>query len=409
MTSIYKFSYHKAPVHIALAIGVLAGSATMAMAGGFQIPEMGVKAMGMGNAFTAIADDPTANWFNPAGLSFQGTAITAGGVVVMPKVDFASNTSNPFHPTSSSADKKTILVPHIYAVIKTDSDLTAGIGINSPFGLEMKWPTTAAFSAGADYGRLQAVNTNGNVAYKYSDNFAVAAGVDFVDMYKVDFNGTALKQSFKGTGWGYNLAALYKADMFNVGVNYRSSVKIKAKGQSTHTASATTSSNAISVTMPDILNIGVAFYPKKEWTLSADADWVNWKKFDKLAFTYTPALAGGALPSLTVQENWKATWAFRLGAEWAYSDTMRTRFGYTYDPTPIDPVLFTPLLPGNDRQAIHWGYGVDISDKATLDLAYMFVWLADRQQTQSTGTNVVRNGTYKSNIHLLAASVTYRF
>jgi len=395
-------------VLLALAVCIL--GAQTAAAGGFQIPEMGVKAMGMGNAFTAIADDPTANWFNPAGLAFQeGTAATVGAVVIFPKVDFTANASNPLAPATASLDKKTIVVPHAYMTTKINSDLAAGIGINAPFGLEIGWPTTAVFAGAAQYGRLQAVNVNPNVAYKINENLSVAVGVDFVDMYKVDFNGTALKQNFKGTGWGFNVAALYKSDAFNAGVSYRSNIKIKSNGQSTHTATATTSSNAITVTMPDILNIGVAFHPAEQWTVSVEANWVNWKKFDQLAFTYTPALAGGALPSLTVPENWKATWAFRLGVEWAYSDTMRARFGYTNDPTPIKAVDYTPLIPGNDRQALHLGYGVDISDQATIDLAYTYVWLKQRQQTQSTGTNAVRNGTYKSTIHLAAASLTYHF
>jgi len=380
-----------------------------AQAAGFQIPEMGVKAMGMAHAFTAVADDPTANWFNPAGLAFQqGAAVTLGGVAIMPKVDYSSNASNPLPPSTASADKKTLVVPHAYIAINSGEDLTAGIGINAPFGLEMQWPTTAAFAGAAEYGRLNAINVNPNVAFKLSDNFSMAVGVDYVNMYKVDFNGTALKQNFKGDGWGYNVAALYKSELLNVGVSYRSSVKLKSKGTSTLTAAAATVNNNITVTMPDMLNIGVAIHPTQQWTLSADADWTNWKKFDKLAFTYSPALPviGAAL---TVQENWKAIWAFRAGAQWAYSDTMRARFGYTYDPTPIKNVDFTPLLPGNDRQAVHIGYGVDLTDQATLDIAYTYVWLKDRNQTQSTGTNVVRNGTYKSTIHLAAASLTYHF
>jgi long-chain fatty acid transport protein len=88
---------------------------------------------------------------------------------------------------------------------------------------------------------------------------------------------------------------------------------------------------------------------------------------------------------------------------------MRARFGYTYDPTPVKDVDFTPLLPGNDRQAFHVGYGVDMSDQATLDFAYTYVWLDTRNQTVSTGTNIVRNGIYKSDVHLAAASLTYHF
>lgn len=394
-----------------LALSFFVLSITQAQAGGFQIPEMDVKAMGMGHAVTAVADNPSANWFNPAGLAFQeGHAMTVGGTLILPKVDFSSNTSNPLHPTSASADKKTLLVPHAYvAGTSEDFGISYGIGINAPFGLEMEYPTTAAFAGAAQYARLQAVNVNPNVAIKVNDSLSVAVGLDYVNMYQVDFNGTALKQNFSGDGLGYNVAALYKTDAFNIGISYRSEVKIKANGTSTLTATSQTVNNTITVTMPDTLNIGVAFHPADRWTISADADWVNWKKFDQLAFTYTPTL-GGVGTSLTVPENWKATWAYRLGAEWAYSDTMRARFGYTYDPSPIKDVDFTPLLPGNDRQAVHLGYGVDLSDQATIDLAYIYVWLSDRNQTASLApSNFVRNGTYKSSIHLFGASLTYHF
>lgn len=395
---------------IFIAISVFVFSIAQAQAGGFQIPEMDVKAMGMAHAVTAVADNPSANWFNPAGLAFQkGHAMTVGGTLIQPKVDFTSNASNPLPTFSTSANKKTLFVPHAYLSGTSEGlGISYGIGVNSPFGLEMEYPTTAGFAGAAQYARLQAVNVNPNVAIKVNDSLSLAVGLDYVNMYKVDFNGTALVQNFSGDGIGYNVAALYKSDQFNVGVSYRSNVKIKAKGTSTLTATTQTVSNAITVTMPDILNIGVAFHPVERWTVSANADWVNWKKFDQLAFTYTPTLLGVG-SALTVPENWKATWSYRLGAEWAYSDTMRARFGYTYDPTPIKDVDFTPLLPGNDRQAVHLGYGVDLSDQATVDLAYIYVWLAERNQVASTGTNIVRNGTYKSSIHLFGASLTYHF
>ena len=49
-------------------------TASTALAAGFRLPEAGVKAMGMGFAFTAQADDPSAIYFNPAGLTqLEGT------------------------------------------------------------------------------------------------------------------------------------------------------------------------------------------------------------------------------------------------------------------------------------------------------------------------------------------------
>ncbi len=395
---------------LVIAAAVSACSVTQAFASGFQIPEMGIKAMGMANAFTAVADDPTANWYNPAGIAFQeSSALTLGGTVVMPKVDFASNSSNPLHPTApTSVDRKPMLVPHAYWRNSIEgSKLSYGIGINSPFGLEVKWPTTAPFAAATQYGRLQSVQVNPNIAVRINDALSLAAGIDYAYM-KVDFNGTALLQNFTGDGWGFNVAALYKSDAFNVGISYRSSIRIKASGQSTLVAAATTVSNRITVTEPDLLNIGVAFHPARQWTIDAEAGWTNWKQFDKLAFSYAPALPVYG-SSLTVPENWKSGWTWRIGAEWAYSPTMRARLGYTYDPTPIKAADYTPLIPSNDRQAFHLGYGVDLSDAATLDLGYVYVWIKTRNQTQSTGTNAVRNGTYKGSIQLASASLTFRF
>ncbi len=44
-------------------------AAGTSFAAGFRLPEAGAKAMSMGFAFTAQADDPSAIYFNPAGLT----------------------------------------------------------------------------------------------------------------------------------------------------------------------------------------------------------------------------------------------------------------------------------------------------------------------------------------------------
>ena len=58
---------------------VLVFSAASANASGFRLPEAGAKAMGMGFAFTAQADDPSAIYFNPAGImQLEGTNVMVG-------------------------------------------------------------------------------------------------------------------------------------------------------------------------------------------------------------------------------------------------------------------------------------------------------------------------------------------
>ena len=58
---------------------ILMFAAASANAGGFRLPEAGAKAMGMGFAFTAQANDPSAIYFNPAGITqLEGQNVMVG-------------------------------------------------------------------------------------------------------------------------------------------------------------------------------------------------------------------------------------------------------------------------------------------------------------------------------------------
>src|ERR1051325_6949751 len=54
---------------VRLALLALCGQAVWAS--GFSILELGGRAAGMGGAFTAVADDGSAIFYNPAGIAFQ--------------------------------------------------------------------------------------------------------------------------------------------------------------------------------------------------------------------------------------------------------------------------------------------------------------------------------------------------
>ncbi|MEA3466103.1 MAG: outer membrane protein transport protein [Thermodesulfobacteriota bacterium] len=62
---------------------------------GFHIREQGAKAMGMANAFVAQADDPSAIFYNPAGIAFQdGTQVSLGVTVInVPETEFNGTTT----------------------------------------------------------------------------------------------------------------------------------------------------------------------------------------------------------------------------------------------------------------------------------------------------------------------------
>ncbi len=63
-------------ISIALTISISFGvDKTGTTAAKFLSIDIGARAVGMGGAFTSIANDATAMYWNPAGLSFYKTAI----------------------------------------------------------------------------------------------------------------------------------------------------------------------------------------------------------------------------------------------------------------------------------------------------------------------------------------------
>jgi len=410
------------------AVSALMGLMSLqAHASGFQIGEQGTKAMGMGNAFTAVADDPSAQWFNPAGSAFQpGTQIMSGGdIIIIPSTDFTTNAQNPANPATTSTKSRVIGVPHFYVSHGFEnSPLTLGLGINSPFGLETDWPANSPFATSNTFSQIKTVNVNPNITWRINNNLAIAAGFDYVRLLKVRLNNTAQLLEGKGDGWGGNVALLYRNNQFRFGVSYRTRVKLDIKngtvigGPALATLGNPQAVGAVGtartkLVLPDQLNVGLAYMPNEDWILSLDIDWVNWKTFDNLDFHYAPSVVASALTGgtnfRTQRENWSAQFAVRVGAQWQFTPDISLRGGYTFDPTPVSDPFFTPGIPDRDRHLITVGAGYNVNKSLTLDFAYMFVYFVDLNQTASTGTNAVRNGNYSGSAHIVSSSLVYRF
>jgi long-chain fatty acid transport protein len=420
---------------IIILMAMLFAGLQAAQAGGFMVGEMSTRSAGMASAFTAVSDDASAAWHNPAGVAFtEGSQLMAGGDILISSNDFATNTSNPLHPASADTGTNSFLIPHAYfTYMDQESGLGASLSINSPFGLETDWPITAPFSSKNTFSRINMVMVNPSVIFKVSDQLSIAAGADYAYVNKVDLNNTVQRLNGDGDGWGGNVSIFYKGDSFNFGVTYRSKIKVDIKGVASAVAGgalarfgATSSSALTGITLPDQVNVGLGWMPNKEWTVSVDVDWVNWKTYDSIDIAYASAAYRAVLSGVQgflgvpvtgrthLPQNWKATVAFRLGAEWKYNSRMRARFGYVFDPTPIEDIDFSPSVPGNDRHLFSIGYGYDVNPDTTIDLGYAYVYFNKRNQTQSPAAplrapNSVKNGIYKGSAHIIMSSLSYRF
>jgi len=208
-------------------------------------------------------------------------------------------------------------------------------------------------------------------------------------------------------------------DQFSFGVTYRSRISIDINGGTViggavlGPLAGARSTGSTKITLPDTVNAGLAWRPNDAWIISADVDWTNWKTFNEVRINYVPSPLSSALTLGTnvnvIPENWQAAFTFRAGMEWHFSPHMRVRLGYVFDQTPVQDATFTPDIPDNDTHLFSVGYSFDFTHSTRIDLAYTYLYIINRDQVASSGTNAVRNGRYKTDAHIIAASLQYAF
>jgi long-chain fatty acid transport protein len=404
----------------------------VAFAGGFAANEQGAKASGMANAFAAQADDPTAVYFNPAGIvQLDGTQVTVGVSPVIPGATFESNTNDAaFRKTSvgqkTNLDDDPVFLPNAYMTQKINDRVSFGFATFTNFGLETNWPDDWAgrFIVGGTKAELITLSVNPVLAFKPWDRVSLAFGpvmqyVD-VDLRKKQLLGfvapdTTIEADAKFTGddtaWGWNAALLvWLTEDIKVGASYRSEVSHTIHGQlefnpnigadSGFTANFKTPANAY---------MGLA-WTHGPLTLEFDFQWTDWSSYNQLVAKFN----SGA-PDLVVEEDWHDAWAYRFGAQFAVNEYLDVRAGIAYDESPIPAKSVSPRIPGSDRWIYALGFGGHY-EGFTADLAYQYV---DAESVKlgsvggdegATGPPGQLEGKFKDvDAHIIAFNLSYRF
>jgi len=165
------------------------------------------------------------------------------------------------------------------------------------------------------------------------------------------------------------------------------------------------------ITNPEQLIFGVAYKPRKDWTLFGDYQFTRWsKRFYTLEIDFANAVLNRVL-----HENYQNTNGFRFAGEWEKDAKWTFRGGYLYHQGAAPAETVTPLLPEGDRNEFTGGFTVKLSRGFTADVAYQYIKQNDRRgrtreplfnQQATTGLN---NGLYNFHAHLFGVSLGYAF
>ncbi|MGA3286922.1 MAG: outer membrane protein transport protein [Bacteroidota bacterium] len=387
----------------------------IALGGGFQLNEVGARAMAQGGAFAARASDPSAMYFNPAGLGFQGSSIYLGTTFIMPKVTFYGPSNLSLNDETKMVDQ-TFTPINIYGTFELNDNIHIGLGVTNPYGLGTEWPANWAGQYITQKIDLTSFFITPTVAYKVNDQLSVGAGLNYVTGkvtmkigVPIPFDTThpIVNLDLSATGLGFNVGIIYKLmPELSLGISYRSSVKLDASGTAKFDPNYTllglpNGDATATITLPATGFVGVAYKAMENLEVEADYQYVGWSSYKELAIGFK----ADPTKNEVMTKNYQDTYILRFGAEYTMDD-IQLRAGYLYDHSPVLTAYVDPMLPDANRNGYNIGVGYKINEQWRVDAAYFFLKF---DQRKAENTVIAFDGTYNMTATLIGIDIGYTF
>ncbi len=416
------------PLMSAVMLALAWGLPAVAYGGGFALVQQGTAAMAQGNAFVAEANDPSAIYYNPAGIN----------QLTRPEVYAATFLNYPDHEFHGSDGTYSVTRPRLlatgsfYAVYPANDHVALGLGYFSPFGLSTDWPSSWAGHYITTYSSLKTYTVNPVISLKLTKNFSVAGGADFLwsdvrlrrNTPLLPFVDGKSDMSGAGNGIGANFGALYEpVEGVKIGASYRSLIAVHYEGNLELSLPNFVQrvprqlDGSANLTLPPSMTFGVCVSRFKPFTFDIDATWTGWSTYSNLDLMLSRAIpvSGRPASAINVQKDWHDAWALRFGGNWQVNDYVKLRAGYTYDMTPVPGPNFDPQVPDSNRHIL--AVGGDLKLKwVTLGIAYNLILNETRYKDNTYAINGIplpladqANGKYQSITHTLGLSSSFRF
>ena len=397
-----------------LLLGLMVCRPTRVEALGFRIPNQDAEAIARGNAFVATADNPSALYYNPAGITqLEGYHFQYGMHSLAVNSEFVSSTTGVRARTRSEIQP----VPQFYATYSPkDRPLAFGLGIYAPYGLGLEWPENSGFRTLAIEGRLLYVTVNPVVAWRVNDQLSLAFGptINYGDLnlrQGLIAPGDEFKFQGSDMDFGYNAGLLWRPhDQWSFGVKYHSDTTIKFNGTA-HTRGVVgpiptaASRSTVSAPFAQFGAAGVSFRPTPRWNIEADVDWTDWASLDTVVFNNTPI---GNVPFAL---NWKTSFLYELGVSYAFDNGYFVGAGYFFSGNSTSDANFNPIVPDTDLHVASLGVGYK-GKRWSWAVSGQLIAGPNRQVTGSTSPSLIgesANGSYQFFNQAINFSVGRRF
>ena len=366
--------------------------ALTASAEGYQVNSLSARQNGMGHVGTAMHLGAESQFFNPAGMGFMDKKLDISGSFTAiiskcyAKVDGTEYTTN----SPASTPINAMLAFSVYDFLKF------GVAFYTPYGSNINWGESWPGAPLNQSVKLSVYTVQPTVAWRPLKGLSVGVGLTInwgsVNLNKALIMGSSGDQALIAAGLpamfgnnalasvnltgnasprvGVNVGIMWDInDKWTVGFDFRSRVDMRVKAGTANLSTAPSfeqlaalaakypqfaaigllnkldkASFAAQMPCAAVYRFGVAYRPIKPLIVSFDAQLTGWNAYKALDITFADEIAKNF--NQHIEKNYKNSWLFSLGAEYAVSNRFDVRCGLIVDTTPCNKDYYNPETPG---------------------------------------------------------------
>ncbi|MCB1666300.1 MAG: outer membrane protein transport protein [Pseudomonadales bacterium] len=403
---------HKSVLGAAIAISLL--PVTASATNGYFTHGIGVRSLAVAGVGVALPQDGLAAALNPAGIARLDNRLDLGVSWFRPSrgAEITGNFAGA-NGRFDGNDTEDFLIPELGYVRHLSDSLTAGVavygngGMNTDYGRNPFAPFGSTGSAGVN---LEQLFITPSLAYELNERNSVGVAVSYAyqrfEMKGVGafdnpfFSATPGRVSNQGedsgNGWGLKLGWLGQiTSTLSLGASWSSEIDMEE-----FSAYRGLFAEQGGFDIPSTYSLGLSWQAAPALTLAADWQKILYSEVPSVGNPLQNLLTGNPLGS----DNgggfgWNDIAVIKLGAVYAYSDSVTLRAGISRadQPIPRSETFFNILAPGTVRDHLSLGASWKRSERGEWSISYTHAF---RESVRGLGSIPMPFGGGEANVHL---------
>jgi len=384
-----------------------------ARAGGLYANEYGTPEMGTAGAgaeASALEASTAIPFNNPAGMTLlEGNQLLVAAGALLPSIQFEVDPATTFSGGDGGQAGNPVPILTAAYVHSFGDRFRLGVSLYGAAGAALEYELDWVGRRQAQTSEILAFSVSPTVAYRVNDWLSIGGGLNIVTS-KLDVQveglipGSRIAIDGNDTQVSCNLSAMFEiSERSRIGISYVSDTEFDYSGDVRRTPRDLTAPVNTTLTLPDVLRVGLHHDISDRVAVVGTLGWENWSALEN------QYVSVGQIGTATLPRNWDDTYRFGAGVHYRLSDAWLLRFGATYDTSPTDAEDRTADLPV-DRQ-VRIAAGVQNQRTGGFSWGAQLLY-ADLGDAEIDSSGVLGNlvGSYSTNAYVgIAGNLQWRF